>query len=200
MTGEPKKKDRKPKTQRDKKRAPKKATASHLRNVALYYLERFAASAESLRRVLLRRVTKSAYHHETDPAEGAEFVEDIIQKFKKSGLLDDRIYAEGQVRSLYRQGKSLRAIRGKLREKGVDADIVETLLSNLAEGDHNPDMIAAIKHARRRRLGPYRPDETRQDRRQRDLASMARAGFDFETARMVIDASNVEELDDLERS
>jgi len=148
----------------------------------------------------MRRVSKSAYHHDTDPAEGAEYVEDIITRFIGSGLLDDRIYAEGQIKSLYRQGKSLRAIRGKLREKGVDGGIVERLLETFTGDIQNPDLIAAIKHARRRRLGPYRSSDTREDRRQRDMASMARAGFDFGTASMVIDVSSVDELDEIERS
>ena len=200
MIGDKTQKERAPKGKRDEKRVPKKVTPSHLQNVALYYLERYAASAESLRRVLMRRVSKSAYHHDTDPAEGAEYVENIITRFKSSGLLDDRIYAEGQIKSLYRQGKSLRIIRGKLRDKGVDGDIVETLLETITGEFQNPDLIAAIKHARRRRLGPYRPSETREDRRQRDMASMARAGFDFGTASMVIDADSVDELDEMERS
>jgi len=192
--------DKKQKSKSDARRLPKKATASRLHNVALYYLERYAASAESLRRVLLRRVAKSAYHHDTDPAEGAGFVEDIITRFKGSGLLDDNIYAEGQVKSLYRQGKSLRAIRGKLREKGVDADIIEAQMDAVCGEFQNPDLIAAIKHARRRRFGPYRTPDTREDRRQRDMASMARAGFDYQTAQMVIDAESVDDLDDMERS
>jgi len=53
------------------RRPPKKATATHLGNVALWYLQRFAASADSLRKVLMRRVEKSARAHGTDREEGA---------------------------------------------------------------------------------------------------------------------------------
>jgi regulatory protein len=35
---------------------------------------------------------------------------------------------------------------------------------------------------RRRRLGPHRPEAERQENRRRDLAALARQGFDHETA------------------
>jgi regulatory protein len=55
---------------------------------------------------------------------------------------------------------------------------------------------AAIALARRRRLGPYRAAKDRQECRARDLAAMARAGFDYDVARKVIDAASVEALDE----
>ena len=55
---------------------------------------------------------------------------------------------------------------------------------------------AAVALARRRRLGPYRPDNERKDKRARDLAAMARAGFDYDVARKVIDAASVDALDE----
>ncbi len=174
----------------DGRRIAKPATAKRLENIALYYLQRYAASSESLRRVLKRRVSTSVYHHDTDPAEGAEFVESIIARFQQSGLLDDTIYAEGQVKSLFRRGLSLRAITNRLMGKGVDRDIIDTQLRALVEENPAPDLKAAISFARRRRLGPFRPDDQRPDRRQRDLASLARGGFDFETAKKVIDAED----------
>ena len=181
----------------DGKRIPKPATAKRLENIALYYLQRYAASSESLRRVLKRRVAKSVYHHDTDPAEGAEFVEDIIRRFLASGLLDDSIYAEGQVKSLFRRGLSQRAIQNRLMEKGVDRDIIETQLRALVDENPEPDLKAAIAFARRRRLGPFRTTEQRPDRRQRDLASLARGGFDFATAKKVIDAEDEFALEEL---
>jgi len=181
----------------DGRRLPKPATAKRLENVALYYLQRFAASSESLRRVLMRRVSKSAYYLDTDPAEGAAYVEDIISRFKGSGLLDDTIYAEGQVKSLFRRGLSRRAISSRLMEKGVDRAIIETQLNALLEDNPDPDLKAAIAFAKRRRLGPFRPSDQRPDRRQRDLASLARGGFDFVTANKVIDAEDEMALEEM---
>jgi regulatory protein len=177
------------------RRQPKKATARHLENVALWYLQRFAASAESLRRVLLRRVDKSVRTHGTDRAEGAALVEDIVGRFRESGLLDDRAYAEGRARSLHRRGVPARGIRARLGAKGVGADDIEAALAALREDAPDPDLAAAIAYARRRRLGPYRKGGDRDERRTRDLAALARQGFDYDTARRVIEAASAEELE-----
>lgn len=170
------------------RRPPKKATASHLENVALWYLQRFAASADSLRRVLLRRVEKSARAHDTDRDEGAGFVADIIARYRQSGLLDDRAYAQARALSLHRRGASARGIRGRLRAKGVGADDIDAALLALALESVEPDFAAAITYARRRRIGPYRTRGDRNEYRERDLAALARNGFDYDTARRVVDA------------
>ena len=132
----------------DGRKTPKPATAKRLHNIALHYLERYAASSQSLRRVLMRRVSKSAHYNDTDPAEGAEFVEAIIKRFLESGLLDDHIYAEGQVLSLFRRGISLRAITNRLMEKGVERDIIELHLGALKESTPDPDLNAAFAFAK----------------------------------------------------
>ena len=177
------------------RRPPKKATAKHLENVALWYLQRFAASADSLRRVLLRRVDKSARAHDTDREEGAAFVEDIVARFRASGLLDDRVYAEGRARSLHRRGLSVRGIRARLRAKGVGIEDIEAALAALREDTPQPDLAAAIAYAGRRRIGPYRRSGDREAMRERDLAALARQGFDYDTARRVIEAGSTEELE-----
>ena len=172
----------------------KPVTAKRLENIALYYLGRYAASSESLRRVLMRRVSKSAYHHNTDPAEGARWVEDIIGRFLKSGILDDYVYADGLAKSLYRRGLSQRAIQNRLLAKGIDREILSRQLKAMTENNADPDLRAAFLFARRRRLGPFRPADQRSERRDRDLASLARGGFDFETAKKVIDAETPDSL------
>lgn len=177
------------------RKPPKKATARHLDNVALWYLQRFAASADSLRRVLMRRVEKSARAHDTDREEGAAFVEDIIARFLRSGLLDDRVYAEGRALSLHRRGVSTRGIRARLAAKGVGADDIDSALETLRDEAGDPDLAAAIGYSRRRRIGPYRIRGDRDELKERDLAALARQGFGYDIARRVIEARDVDELE-----
>lgn len=165
---------------------------SALENAALFYLQRFAASAESLRRVLLRRVERVARLAGEDGddirAEGVALVDDLIGRYRRSGLLDDAVFAEGRSRSLHRRGKPLRAIAQGLAQKGVDAGIIDQTLRRLAEEVPDADHAAALALARRRRLGPFRLPEQRTEYRLRDLAVLGRAGFSAEVARRVIDA------------
>ena len=174
---------------------PRRANPKSLENAAIYYLKRYASSAANLKSVLMRRVLKSARYHGTDVEEGRGWIDDVVTKLQNAGYLDDRQYAETRIHSLYARGLSLRAIRMKLSEKGVPADIVTEALRVLSEESENPELKAAITTARRRKLGPYRIRGDRQENRDRDLASLARGGFGFDIAVKVVDAATVEELE-----
>jgi len=177
-----------------RRRGPRRATAKHLENAALHYLERFASSAAHLKRVLMRRVERSARVHGTDRAEGAALVEALVARFERAGMVDDRVYAEGRVAALFRRGTAPRAIRAALRAKGVAGETIEAALGTLdAAGD--PELTAATALARRRRLGPFRPADARAARRDKDLAALARAGFGYDVARRVIDAEDPDLLE-----
>jgi regulatory protein len=179
---------------RTRRRGPKRATAAYLERAALFYLERYASSAANLRRILLRKVARSAAAHETDPEEGAAAVEVLIARFLDSGLLDDAAYARGRVLSLHRRGASARAIRARLSAKGVAAEEVESALAALHDMEADPELAAALAFARRRRLGPFRKAEVRAQHRQRDLAALGRQGFAYGLARRVIEAEDPEAL------
>ena len=177
------------------RKAPRKATPEHLANAARHYLERFATSEANLRQVLMRRVVRSARHHGTDPDEGAAAIDDLIVRFRDAGLLNDAVYAEGRARALHRRGASPRKIRLSLRQKGVGDDDIEAALDAVREETGDPALSAAINLARRRRLGPYRAEADRAERREKDLAALARAGFGYDTARAVIEAPDIETLE-----
>ena len=93
-----------------RRRQPRKLSAQSLENAALYYLARFSAPSAHLRRVLRRRVDRALRVHGGDPAEGRRLVEELIERFHRSGLLDDTAYAAGRVESLRRRGASRTAI------------------------------------------------------------------------------------------
>ena len=180
-----------------KRRGPAKVTAKSLENAALHYLQRFSTSSENLRRVLMRRVWRSATAHGTDTDQGAEWVDDVVAKMVSKGFVNDRLFAEGRVRSLLGRGMPLRGIRLQLREKGVDREIIDDVLRLVEEDDGDVDFAAAVALAKRRRLGPFSLREDRDQRREKDMAALARAGFTFDVARRVIDAETPEELEDM---
>lgn len=124
--------------------------------------------------------------HETEPAEGARMIEAVLQRLLSAGLLDDPAYAEALARSLRRRGASRRMVRARMSEKGVGGDLATAALEDEAD-PALAELEAATAFARRRRLGPWRAEADRVARRDRDLASLARAGFDLKTARTVID-------------
>lgn len=179
-----------------RRRAPRKATPGYLERAALFYLERYAGSSSSLRRVLLRKVARSAEEHGTDPAEGAAAVETLISRLQDRGLVNDAAFAESRARALRRRGASAAGVRARLAAKGITAELAQQALSAVAEetpGDE--ELAAAVAFARRRRLGPWRAPEQRAERRQRDLAALGRQGFPGTLARRVIDAEDPQTLE-----
>lgn len=176
-------------------KVPAKITPSYLENAALHYLERFASSSANLRRVLMRKVARSVAHWGGEAASHGEQVEAVVAKLTRLGYLDDAAYAESKVRALHRSGKGSRTIRATLAAKGVGGEQADAALDALADEVADPDLDAAIRLARKRRLGPFRL-QGRAETRTKDLAALARAGFDFDTCRRVVDADSPEALED----
>lgn len=176
------------------RRQPLKATPEGLERSALYYLERYDSSSGHLRRLLTRKVQLSARVHGTDPEAGRAAIERLIQRLTGAGVLDDARYAHTRVRSLIARGTSDAMIRAKLKAKSVPAPLIDAALAEAAGADPGHELAAALRYARRRRLGPFRL-EARGERRERDLAALGRQGFDFETARRVIDCGDPAELE-----
>ncbi|SEH29093.1 regulatory protein RecX [Magnetospirillum fulvum] len=170
-------------------RIPPQITASYIENAAMHYLERFASSRANLRRVLMGKVRRSLAHWGGEMAEAEAIVDAAIIRLMGLGYLDDAAYADLKVRGLARRGGSVRAIRATLSAKGVESETVAAALTELGP---DPDRAAALAFARRRRLGPFRQPEARADHRNRDLASLGRAGFSWEIARAVIDGDGTE--------
>lgn len=164
-------------------RAPRRITAEYLQRTALHYLERYSVPAAQLRRVLARKVSVSCRHHGEDPALHTAALDAVIARCIASGLVDDRRFAEARAATLRRKGQSSRAVAARLAAKGVARDLV----GELTTADVGEEMAAARVAARRRRLGPWREAAQRAACRQKDLAALARLGFDYATARCVID-------------
>lgn len=181
------------------RRGPKPATAAQLESAALHYLERFASSSANLRRVLMRKLARSAAALGSDAREGARLVDEIIARYLRAGLLDDRGYAAQQAMSLRRRGASRYGIRGKLAVKGIDAELIDETLERLEREPGEGELAAACALVRRRRLGPFRPGDARAACRRKDLAALARAGFGLDVARRVLAARDAAALDALER-
>ena len=184
-----------PTSARRARKPPRKVSPSSLENAALFYLGRFSAPSGHLRRVLLRRVERSLKVHGGDAATARGWVDDLIERFRRSGLVDDAAYAAGKARSLRRRGTSQAMIGRALRAKGLSAEQAAAALNGMTtdtgQDSTESELAAAARLTQRKRLGPYRPAAARAEQRQRDMASLARAGFAYDTARRVIDAEDI---------
>ena len=181
------------------KKAARPITAQYLQNAATFYLERYPATADGLRRVLQWRVRKAEMLEAPVVDNVGRVIEEIVARFVDAGAVDDKAFAQTKARALHRRGASSKLTRQKLKLAGVDSDTLDAALDALdRELDTDPasrEWQAAVALARRRRLGPFRPASERKERRDRDLAAMARAGFAYDLARRVIDAKDRDSID-----
>lgn len=160
-----------------KRKPQKKITPQRLKNIGLYYLKRFESSVENLRSVLYRRIDAYARENpEWNKQEAYGWAEDVLSEFERLHYLDDSRYAEIKVRSYLNSGKPARYIENKLKQKGISADKVVEIL---AEQEYNP-IEMALKLAKRKKIGPYRAAESLREFRQKDMATLVRAGFDYD--------------------
>jgi regulatory protein len=174
---------------------PPPLTEARLEATGLWYVERYGGTSQALRRALWRKVDRVGQHHETDRQQAAQWIDAIVARFQRGKLVDDEAWARSKARSLFARGKPPWKIRGELSQKGVDAELAQQVVEQLTQTrEIDPQLEAAVTYARRRRLGPYRPEHQREERRERDMGAMARAGFGWAIAREVIDAENLETL------
>jgi regulatory protein len=180
---------------RRQRRTARPVTAERLEKAAFAYLERFDSSAETLRRVLRRRLERAVRDGVSEREPGLALVEGTVAKMVRLGLVDDRRFAENKVASLRRAGRSARAIRLALASKGVEAEQIDAALQLPGDAAARAELEAALALARKRRLGPFRPDAARAAARSKDLAALGRAGFSYSLARRIVLARSAEELE-----
>ena len=169
------------------RRAPRRITPAYLERAALFYLERYATSISNFRAVMRRKVDRSCRHHGPAQDEAMVLVDELVERYVAAGLLDDRAYATARALQLFRRGCSARLIRARLIEKGIAEADIAAALDRLSDEAAEPDYTAAVAYARRRRLGPFGDPARRADRREKDLAALARAGFSYDVARRVLE-------------
>ena len=148
-------------------------TPEALEEAALSYLNRFDCSVGKLRTHLASLIRRRAGDRTL-----AAHAESLLERYRASGLLDDTRFAKNLAERLRGRGASRRMVVQKLRARGISRDVAETA----ARSSPNSDLDSARAFARRRRVGPHRPEAERAANRRRDLAALARAGFDHDVA------------------
>ncbi len=137
-----------------------------LHELALAYVGRFATTRAKLVAYLARKVRERGF------AEGDPGIAEIAERFAASGLVDDRAYAGAKAESLTRRGYGARRVASALRQAGVaDEDGADAL----AEADREA-FAAALRFARRRRIGPFATAAGDIKAREKAIAAMVRAG------------------------
>jgi regulatory protein len=159
----------------------------------VHYLSRFASSIANFKAVMWRKIERRGLPETISEAEARLWVERLAERFTALGLLDDEAFAQGRARSLLRRGRPSRRIQATLVAAGLAPEMAADAVGGLAEQTDDVDLDAALAFARRKRVGPYARSAAAPERRQKDLAAFARAGFSFQMARCILDMAPDEE-------
>ncbi|MBP5344539.1 MAG: RecX family transcriptional regulator [Alphaproteobacteria bacterium] len=146
-------------------------TYTRLKNIALFYLERYDASSYKLKTVLQRRIQKNIMQGDIVPPEVSEWIQTIVAECAALGYVNDSRYAENQARYLSEHGKSARFIQQKLANAGIPEQTIQDVLNQQTDYDR-AKIFAHKKH-----LGSDY---------QKDMAKLARAGFSYEIAKQIL--------------
>jgi len=178
-----------------REQTPRPLDAAGLQALALHYAARYATTSLKLRRYLARKLKER-------PWEGAEAAdpEALVQKLVDLGYVDDQAWAAARSREMAARGLGQRRIVQALAAAGVRvAERAED--AEGAEDAEAPETgyAAAVRFARRRRLGPFAREGAAVDAavQRRAMAAMLRAGHDFDVARRVLAARTQAEAEAL---
>jgi len=163
-----------------------------LERLALRYVERFATTRSKLGAYLARKLRERGWSGERDAD-----VQAIVDRIAGLGYVDDAAFAMSKSRSLSARGYGAARVELALRIAGVaDAD-------GAAAKSHAADQAvdAALRFARKRRIGPFASETAEPKQRERALSAMIRAGHAFALAKSIVDmapgsALNPEDLFD----
>lgn len=151
--------------------------ADKLNELALAYVARFATSRAKLAAYLARKVRERGWAGSGEPP-----VEALVAKAAAAGFVDDAAFALSRAQSLTARGYGERRVRQALHAAGIEESDGEA-----ARGHARDDAIeAALRFARRRRIGPYAAAPADQAARELALAAMVRAGHGFRLAKAIL--------------
>lgn len=165
-------------------------TAESLAELALRYVGRFATTRAKLRSYLHRKLRERGWGDGPAPD-----VDSLVERFAASGYVDDSAFALARSRSLAARGYGRARLRQSLRSAGVDEE--DGAAAHQLADDQAVD--AALRFARRRRIGPFAAERADPRGREKAIAAMIRAGHGFDMARQIVDLEpgSVVQPDDL---
>ena len=164
----------------------KKITEKRLENIALFYLQRYESSSFKLKEILKRRIRRAKMQGIEIPEYTNQWVENVVKKMIDLTYIDDKRYAENTMRHLQNDGKSVRFICEKLKQDGIEKNIIQNVIDDTNTTIDKMDCISAKRLVDKKKLGYHRPEDFRSLFYQKDLAVLARAGFSYEIAKKAL--------------
>ena len=162
-----------------------------IRKFSFSYLKKYAPSRQQLRTYLLKKFFNYQNSY-VGKGELSNLIDLVISDLEKNKFIGDKFYSESKTKKFIKKGYSINKIRNYLFNKGIDEKYIKNSISNINIEDKDQDFFSAIKTCKKRRIGPNREEDNRTIFYKKDLAILARLGFNYETSKKVLNLSKKE--------
>jgi len=168
-------------------------TVEEMRNFSFAYIEKYAPSKQQLRTYLLKKYLRTQIPS-VNKKNISDLIDVVLEDLEKSKFLNDKFYSKSKAKSLIQRGSSINKIRNYLYTKGIKDKYINETIENIKENNEDQDFFSAIKICKKKRIGPSRNENNRPLFYKKDLGILARAGFNFETSKRILDIEKDEYL------
>lgn len=153
-----------------------------LKKYALSYLSKYDSTKKNLERILTNKVMRMKKIEKNEKNHLFKIINQIVISLESKNIINEENFSLNKITSLYRQGKSETFIKNTLIKKKVDKKIINKTLIDFEKNNPNWKIESAKKFANKKKLGRFGDIQNKE----KDLAKMARAGFDYETAKKIL--------------
>ena len=166
-------------------------TVEEMRNFSLVYIEKYAPSKQQLKTYLLKKYLKTKIPS-VNKKNISDLIDVVLEDLEKSQFINDKFYSKSKAKSLIRKGSSINKIRNYLFSKGINDKYIKDTIEEIQDNNEDQDFFSAIKVCKKKRIGPARVESNRPLFYKKDISVLARAGFDFEISKKVMDLTEDE--------
>ena len=162
-----------------------------LKDMAYSYIEKYSPSKQQLKVYLLKKYLTKIKGTKSKK-EISELIDNVLVSLEQNKFLNDELYSDSKSRTLLRRGYSLNKINQSLRMKGIDQKFIKQSIEKIKNKEIEPDFVSALKLCKRRRIGAIRPNANRELFYKKDMGILARAGFDYDLSKRVLNLEQEE--------
>ena len=156
-----------------------------LRDLAYSYIEKYSPSKQQLKVYLMKKILFKFKTTKTKK-EISDLIDKVLSNLEQNKFLNDELYSDSKSRTLLRRGYSLNKINQSLRMKGIDQKFIKQSIEKIKNKEIEPDFVSALKLCKKRRIGAIRPNANRELFYKKDMGVLARAGFDYDLSKRVL--------------
>ena len=162
------------------------ATVEEIRRFSFSYLEKYAPSRQQLRTYLMKKFFNSPTSY-VPKNELLNLIDFVISDLEKKKFISDKYYSQSKTKKFLKKGHSLNKIRNYLISKGVNESYIKEIFTKINLEENDQDFFSAIKTCKKKRIGANREEDNRILFYKKDMSILARAGFNYETSKKVLD-------------